>query len=325
MAPLEWVITCLVVEVVYGLNDEYVKMKRMKKMSKFTKCMLWALLAVAPGCTHTDDYTPVSKEEWQVALSRSTTNNENVRVSLTYGTNTKIGELIPASEEGGQATWATDKSITWPGNETGTITMKAFSPVPADRTDMPTEVSSGAQTAYLISYKQVANGGESIGTFTLTHLMAQLQVHILLEDEGKHHYQPTNAVIRLHTTGEIDYPGMKLNRPADAQAANVSLGTFAKETVANTDTSESWKSIPQIVVPQTLPAGECILSFTTDDGQTYTFTSDKPITLVPGRQNHLYLGVAMNQPDVYMGMDEVIVTDWDEKEIQGGEAEEELK
>ena len=80
MAPLEWVITCLVVEVVYGLNDEHVKMKRMKKMSKFTKCMLWALLAVTPGCTHTDDYTPVSKKEWQVALSRSTTNNENVRV-----------------------------------------------------------------------------------------------------------------------------------------------------------------------------------------------------------------------------------------------------
>ena len=293
---------------------------------KITKCLpLWAMLALASGCTQTDDAAPMPDEAWQVSLSRSTTNDEHVRVSLTYGTNTKIGELIPASEEGGQATWATGKSITWPSNETSPITMQAFSPVPADTEGMPTEVSSGAQTAYLVSYKQVANGGESIGTFTLTHLMAQLQVHILLEDEGKHHYQPTNAVIRLHTTGTIDYPRMKLNRPADAQAANVSLGTFAKEADGNTDTSESWKNEPQIVVPQTLPAGECILSFTTDDGQTYTFTPDKPITLVPGRQNHLYLGVAMNQPDVYMGMDEVIVKDWEGKEIEGGEAEEELK
>ena len=289
---------------------------------KIPKCLpLWAMLALASGCTQTDDAAPMPDEAWQVSLSRSTTNDEHVRVSLSYGGTTHVGELIPAAEEGSPATWAAGKSIAWPGSETGTITMKAFSPVPADRTDMPTEVSSGAQTAYLVSYKQVANGGQSIGTFTLTHLMAQLQVHILLEDEGKHHYQPTNAVIRLHTTGEIDYPGMKLTVPESGQT-DVQLGTFTTEG-EGTDTAESWKNAPQIVVPQTLPAGVLCLSFTIGDGQTYTFTPEQPITLVPGRQNHLYLGVAMNQPDVYMSLGEVIVTDWDEKEIQGGEAEEE--
>ena len=296
----------------------------MKKISKFTKCMLWTLLAVAAGCTHTDDYAPVPEAEWQLSLSRSTTNNEHVRVSLTYGGTTHLGELIPAYEDGGRASWADGKSIAWPSRETSPITMQAFSPVPADTEGMPTEVSASAQTAYLVSSKTVDDGTQSIGEFTLTHLMAQLQVHILLEDEGKHHYTPQQAVIRLHTTGAIDYPGMKLTLPAGAQASDVSLGTFTKEDDGNTETAENWKNELQIVVPQTLPAGECILSFTTADGQTYTFTPEQPIPLVPGRQNHLYLGVAMNQPDVYMAMGGITVADWTQEEIQGGEAEEDM-
>ena len=293
----------------------------MKRITKITKCLpLWAMLALASGCTQTDDAAPMPDEAWQVSLSRSTTNDEHVRVSISYGGTTHVGELIPAAEEGGKATWAAGKSIAWPSRETSPITMQAFSPVPADTEGMPTEVSSQAQTAYLVSSKTVADGTQSIGEFTLTHLMAQLQVHILLEDEGKHRYQPTNAVIRLHTTGTIDYPRMKLTVPESGQT-DVQLGTFTTEG-EGTDTAESWKNTPQIVVPQTLPAGVLCLSFTIGDGQTYTFTPEQPITLVPGRQNHLYLGVAMNQPDVYMSLGEVIVSDWTEQIVHGGEATE---
>lgn len=285
----------------------------------------WLLVSVVipmiGGCSGLDEQPPVppAGSEWKVTLSRTVTNNENVLVSLEYGNETKYGELVPAYEENGKATWVEGKNIEWPSQETSTITMKAFSPVPSEENTLPAEVSAEPQVAYLVAYKQVANGSESIGTFTLQHLMAQLQVHIKLADEGKHHYQPENATIRLYRSGTVDYQQKKLT-PA-GEAVEVSLGDFSKEG-ESTETTDNWKNTPQIVVPQTLPQDVLCISFTTEDGMTYTFTPDENISLVAGRVNHIYLGVAAQQPGTYMSFQGVTVGDWIESTLSGGEAEE---
>lgn len=286
----------------------------------------WLLVSVVIpmiwGCSGQDEQPPVpsTDSEWKVTLSRTVTNNEHVLVSLEYGGTTKYGELVPAYEENGKATWVEGKKIDWPSQETGTITMKAFSPVPSEGNTLPADVSADPQVAYLVAYEQVENGNQSIGIFTLQHLMAQLQVHINLTDKGKHHYQPQNATIRLHQSGTVDYSRKELI-PA-GEAVTVSLGDFSKEG-ESTETTDNWKNTPQIVVPQTLPKDVLCISFTTDDGMTYTFTPDETIRLYAGRVNHIYLGVAAQQPDTYLSLQGITVGDWaDGGTLSGGEAEE---
>ena len=149
--------------------------------------------------------------------------------------------------------------------------------------------------------------------------MAQLEVHIKLNDEAEHHYEPTDAKIGLYTTATVDYPNKCLITPASMNEA-FSLGEFGKEGNNNTATDENWVNTAQIVIPQTLQAGIPCLSFKVGD-RTYTYTPENNIELKAGKKTKLYLVVAYQNDYVTLG--NVTVTDWAEGgTIDGGEAEE---
>lgn len=273
--------------------------------------LLSALTAMAAGCSDAASDTPEQPqgEAWTACVSRADTGGEDLLVVL----NGTKGRLHPADTDGGQATWV-DEPLSWPA--TGPVELITFCPY---QESLPQTVSSDAQTAYQVDYYSADDASVTVTGFTLTHLMAQLRVHIKVAENDTHPI-PTDAVIRLLTTATVDYSGKTLTDAADAK--DFSLGEFGKEE-GKTDGDDNWVNTPQIVIPQTLKKDERCIGFTAG-GQDFYFTPTRDIVLSPGRLTHIYLGVAMNQPDVPMMLEDVTVTDWaNGGTIDGGEVEEE--
>lgn len=291
--------------------------KLMKRIGNTIKNLLFlGTMALVAACSDRmpDAPEPSKGEVWTPRISRSVTGGSNLLVVLENGEATRKGQLQPATTEGGTATWI-GEGLEWPAS--GTVKLTTFCPYPQDG-NLPVTVSSDANTAYQVDYAE-ADAANKVTGFALTHLMAQLRVHIKVAENDTHPV-PSDAVIDLFTTATVDYGNKALTHPADAKA--VPLGTFGKEE-GKDDGDDNWVNAVQVVIPQDLPVGERCIHFTAG-GQEFHFTPDYPIKLVAGYITHIFLGVAMNQPDTPVTLKGITVTDWaDGGTLNGGEAEEE--
>ena len=263
--------------------------------------MLSALMATTVGCSDIVPETPElpQGEAWTVNVSRTATDGQDLLVVLDNNNAITSGQLHPADTEDESAEWV-GTALTWPAS--GSVKLTTFCPY---QESLPTTVSSDAQTAYQVDYYLTDDAFNKVEKFTLTHLMAQLRVHIKVAENDTHPV-PTDAVIRLLTTATVDYPNKTLTGATDAK--DFFLSTFNKEE-GKADGDDNWVNTPQIVIPQTLKKGERCIDFTAG-GHDFHFTPERDIVLAPGRLTNIYLGVAMNQPDIPMMLEGVTVTDW---------------
>lgn len=289
----------------------------MKRIRTIIQGLLLGMMAVAVGCS--DSRTPQLPEgqAWAPDISRTATGGNNLLVVLENGGNIQTGQLQPATTEGGKATWV-GQGLTWPAG--GAVELITFCPYPEEGNELPATVSSDDAKVYMMDYATVADATAGpVSTFTLKHLMAQLRVHIKVAENDVHPV-PTDAVIDLYTTATVDYPQKALTDPDQSKA--VSLGTFGKEE-GHEDGDDNWVNAVQLVIPQTLPAGERCIHFTAG-GQVFHYTPEREIRLEAGYVTHIYLGVAMNQPDTPLMLEGITVGEWEvAPTINAGEAEEE--
>lgn len=273
------------------------------------RMFLIPVIALMAACSATDAPQPPS-HEWAVTVSRAVTGGGQVTVALRYGTTTSYGTLQPAATEGENATWVGDKP-TWPEPSTA-VQAIAISPAV---TELPVTVDAADGKAWLMDAVW-CNADRKPAGFTLTHLMAQLEVHIRLHDEAMHHYEPTDASVGLMTTATIDYDNKCLTAASGYQADR-SLGRFEKES-DSADTDENWVNTPQVVIPQTLASGEPCLRFVVN-GHRYTFVPEEDIVLTAGKKTKLYLGAAYDEMEgETVTLASVSIAGWDDGGSLGG-------
>lgn len=268
--------------------------------------LLYGLAVFLTGCSEDTIPEQPDTDTWNVALTRSATDGSNVTVALRYEGFTSYGILIPASQEGETATW--EKETEWPTDENTQVEVITF--CPAVET-LPETI--GTDAMYKMDYIAGASVNNKPKEFAFTHLLAQLEVHIKISDNEQHYHTPTEGAITLYQQGEVDYPNEKLINPQNV--SSVSLGTFGKEG-ESTETVDNWVNKPQLVIPQTLEAGEPCLTFKAGD-KTYTFTPEEDIVLKPGKKTKLYLGVAYENDYIVLDGEGVTVTAWDNGEDFG--------
>ncbi|MGN0047914.1 MAG: fimbrillin family protein [Bacteroides sp.] len=247
-------------------------------------------------------------EAWEVAVSRAVTGGEKMLVvGQKDGVEQLRGILIPSAEENTPATWEGTKP-TWPVTD-DRLDLYVISPVP-DGDQLPHSIRAAAGKTWMVDYLPSAYKPAS---FSLTHLMAKLQVHIRVDNHPEQP-EPLNATIALHTTADIDYPRKGVTNLSGRSSGNVSLGTFTQ------DPSGNWVSAELLVLPQTLPQGEVCLRFEVNSGDAYTFTPDTDLPLLAGKVNHLYLGVAYEQSKLIQIGGGTSVSDWNDGGTQSEEA-----
>lgn len=290
-------------------------------MKKYIPLLFAWLLA---SCS-SDEPPRSPAEDWLPVVSRSTADGdapEDYHVSLRYGTTTSSGTLQVATT----SSWKDNTKPVWP---TDSQPVEVIALYPA-LTTLPTELSD--DETYLMHYSK-ADKDKKPASFTMKHLMAKLTVKIFISEQKEH--IPVDGVIQLRRKGKINYDGLT-ETPAYLKAdgypvETVSLGTFT-ETSAATGLYEFCNNA-MIVVPQTFKAGTECLTFKVEK-VTYVFKPSTDITLTPGVENILNLGITYTEPEedeesgtggelilpiVQIGG--VVVSDWVEKSgISGGEA-----
>lgn len=284
---------------------------------RWIQLLLMPMAALLAACSATDTPAdaPDVPDAWAVSVSRAVTGGEDVTVALRFGTTTHYGTLRPSETEGAKAAWVSEIP-TWPEDAQTEVQAVAISPAVST---LPATVDATDGIAWLVDAVN-CNADSKPDKFTLTHLMAMVEVHIRLHDDTKHHYQPTDATIGLHTTATIDYAGKCLTDASGYQSA-WSLGSFSKES-GSTDTDENWVNTPQIVVPQTFKAGEPCLRFVVH-GHTYTFVPSEDIVLPAGQKTKLMLGAAYDEmKGESVTLMNISIADWTtDGTTLGGEAE----
>ena len=247
------------------------------------------------------------QETWDVAVSRTVTNGENILVVGKKNSNEQLrGILIPSTNENATAQWQGNTPV-WPG--TDELEMFILSPVPSNGM-LPLRVSVNDSKIWMVDYLPSTYKPNK---FTLEHLMAKLQVHIRISNNSNHE-KPLNTKMALHTEADIDYPNKALKNLSGKSNYNVPIGNFTE------DETDNWVSEELLILPQTLEGGRKCLSFTISEGNEYTFTPDVDLKLLPGKINHLYLGVAFDQLDAILIGNGTRITDWNNGESNSGEA-----
>lgn len=247
------------------------------------------------------------QETWDVAVSRSTTNGENILVVGKKNGNEQLrGVLIPSPAENATAQWL-GSVPTWPG--TDKLEMFVISPAPTDGV-LPKTISADDGKVWMVDYLP---SEYKPGKFSLEHLMAKLKVHIRINNNPNHE-RPLNTKMALHTEADIDYPNKTLKNLSGRRNYNVSMGSFSEDESAN------WVSGEVLILPQTLPKGRKCLRFTVSGGDEYIFTPEEDLKLVAGKINHLYLGVAFEELEVVLIGNGTSITDWNDGSSHSGEA-----
>ena len=283
----------------------------MKHFKNYLNPLLLSVgLLVCMACTDGESTPEVpTPEPWAVNISRTATGGQDLLVMLDTDGSVQNGRLHPADTDGGTATWVGD-GLSWPGS--GTVKLTTFCPYPADG-KLPATLSSTDGIAYQMDYVETP-ASLKVTEFTLSHLMAQLEVHIKLHDDAQHHFQPTDASIDLCVTGAF-HPVAENKLVADASSLQAcSLGSFDRED-NSTGSDENWTNTPQVVVPQSLSAGVACLTFTAGE-RTYTFIPEEDIVLKPGKKTKLYLGASYENLIVTLVKEGVTITDWEEGSFQ---------
>ena len=289
----------------------------MKHFKNYLNPLLLSVgLLVCMACTDGESTPEVpTPEPWAVNISRTATGGQDLLVMLDTDGSVQKGRLHPADTDGGTAAWV-GGGLSWPGS--GTVKLTTFCPYPADG-KLPATLSSTDGIAYQMDYVETP-ASQKVREFTLSHLMAQLEVHIKLHDELQHHYEPTDATVDLCTMGTLIPAEKKLQADATSHQA-CDLGTFGPDKDDSTESDEYWVNTAQLVIPQTLPKGVGCLHFKAGI-HTYTFVPETDIELTAGKKTKLILGVAYDNPKVTV--EGVTVTNWtDGGTINGGEAKEE--
>lgn len=274
------------------------------------------------SCTQNTLPEAPEPEPWQVTVSRADTGTEAPTYNriLILGKKEGIAATVQGvlAVDGTTGSWENNATPTWPKNGTSDVPLNVYavSPVPADnQPPMEIDLTTGQGIAWQVDYRPNAIRPAS---FTMTHLLAKLVVHIRID--GETNPEPTVGHIRLKASGTVDYSSKQVET-ADTDKADVPLGVFHQEGQDEHSTEHNWEMETAIVViPQTIPAGEPCLWFTAD-GKEYIFTPPTGLDLLLGKVNNLYLGVAVDGPVLLEG---ISVTDWtDGGTLSGGEAEEE--
>lgn len=250
------------------------------------------------------------QETWDIAVSRVTTNGENILVvGKKNGSEQLRGILIPSTSENSLAQWENPKP-SWPGNDN--LEMFVVSPVPSDK-ELPQSINASDGKIWMVDYLPSTYKPNK---FTLEHLMAKLKVHIRINN-NPNHKKPLNTKVSLHTRADIDYPNKGLKNLSGRSSYNVSLGSFTED--GDTD---NWVSDELLILPQTLERGRKCLRFTVSGGDEYTFTPNEDLVLQAGKINHLYLGVAFENLELILIGNGTSITDWNDGGSNNGEATE---
>ena len=250
------------------------------------------------------------QETWDIAVSRTTTNGENIMVvGKKNGSEQLRGILIPSTSENSLAQWENPKP-SWPGSNN--LEMFVVSPVPSDK-ELPQSINASDGKIWMVDYLPSTYKPNK---FTLEHLMAKLKVHIRINN-NPNHKKPLNTKASLHTRADIDYPNKGLKNLSGRSSYNVSLGSFTED--GDTD---NWVSDESLILPQTLERGRKCLRFTVSGGDEYTFTPNEDLVLQAGKINHLYLGVAFENLELILIGNGTSITDWNDGGSNNGEATE---
>ena len=250
------------------------------------------------------------QETWDVAVSRATTNGENILVvGKKNGSEQLRGILIPSISENSLAQWQ-GTTPSWPGSDN--LEMFIVSPVPSDK-ELPQSINASDGKIWMVDYLPSTYKPNK---FTLEHLMAKLKVHIRINN-NPNHKKPLNTKVSLHTRADIDYPNKGLKNLSGRSSYNVSLGSFTED--GDTD---NWVSDELLILPQTLERGRKCLRFTVSGGDEYTFTPNEDLVLQAGKINHLYLGVAFENLELILIGNGTSITDWNDGGSNNGEATE---
>ena len=250
------------------------------------------------------------QETWDIAVSRTTTNGENILVvGKKNGSEQLRGILIPSISENSLAQWQ-GTTPSWPGSNN--LEMFVVSPVPSDK-ELPLSINASDGKIWMVDYLPSTYKPNK---FTLEHLMAKLKVHIRINN-NPNHKKPLNTKVSLHTRADIDYPNKGLKNLSGRSSYNVSLGSFTED--GDTD---NWVSDELLILPQTLERGRKFLRFTVSGGDEYTFTPNEDLVLQAGKINHLYLGVAFENLELILIGNGTSITDWNDGGSNNGEATE---
>ena len=271
-------------------------------MKKFRFINLLILLLAS--CSQED-----IQESWDIAISRTSTNGENVLVVGKKNGNEQLrGILTPAPTDNATAQWQ-GSTPSWPGNDN--LEMFVISPVPHDG-KLPQRINTNDSRTWMIDY---LTSVYKPSKFSMKHLMAKLKVHIKISDAPSHQ-KPQNVLMALHTDASIDYSNKCLKDLSGKTegSPNINLGDFTND---NSDETNNWISSELLIIPQQLKKGEVCLSFSTNDGNTYTFTPSQDLKLEAGKVNHLYLGAAYTHQVLLLQGNDVGITDWNNEEIAG--------
>lgn len=238
-------------------------------------------LLLLASCSNDETLQPVT--DWTPDISRSTTGGQNLRIVGRQGNSSLFDKiLLPASEAGGKAEWQDGKPV-WNGE---TVDLIAFAPAGSS---LPASVEHDGVTEYFVDYHSGVTKTHAPSSFDMDPLMAQLKVHIWVEETEVH--TPENDSVYLYTKADIDFPNKKFKTAADRK--HVCLGNVSKTDALEQDGHHFDKfsmDAPLVVIPQTIPADEEVLWFSIEDAHYY-FKPEAPIELKPGYLTSLTLHV----------------------------------
>lgn len=237
------------------------------------------MLFLLASCS-SDESVPTPQTDWTPHVSRSVTGGQDIRVvGRQNGTLQFDNILIPASE-GGKAKWKGDIKPD-ADKVNGSDEFIAFAP---SGSGLPSSVSHDGVTEYFVDHHN-----DRPDSFTMQPLMAQLKVHIWVEETDVH--QPLNDSIYLYAKADIDFPGKQFKNLTDRK--HINLGEFSQSETLEQDGHHFDKFSmvrSMVVLPQTIPADEEVLWFSIENAH-YFFKPDKEIKLKPGFLTSLTLHV----------------------------------
>ena len=233
------------------------------------------------SCSNEETAQPVA--DWTPHVSRSVTGGQDLRIVGLQGENSLFDKILtPAPDDAGKAEWKDGKPV-WNDE---TIDLIAFAPA---GDSLPASVQHDGVTEYFMDYHGGVTKTNAPSSFTMQPLMAQLKVHIWVEETDVH--TPENDSVYIHTKADIDFPGKQFKTPTDRD--HVCLGNVSKTDALEQDGHHFDKfsmNVPLVVIPQTIPAGEEVLWFSIEDAHYY-FKPDAPIELKSGYLTSLTLHV----------------------------------
>ena len=267
------------------------------------------IMLLLMSCQSSDDGM---QETWDVAVSRATTNGENILViGKKNGSEQLRGILIPSTIPNTTAQWQ-GSTPTWPSNDE--LDMFVISPVPENEVLLQS-INVNDEKIWMVDYLPSVY---KPAKFSLVHLMGKLKVHVRISNNSNHK-KPLNLKMALHTNADIDYPNKALKNLSGRIYGNynVPFDNFIEDT---TGESENWVSEEILILPQTLVTGMKCLKFSVSGGKEYTFTPDSDLELLPGKVNHLYLGVAFENLEAILFGNGTSITDWNDGGSNSGNA-----